>query len=152
MQLRFVFSLISVFLFENNAVFAEASSVFVSLKSSEINMRVGPGKEYPIAWIFMRSGLPMMLLAEFTDWRKVKFLDGTEGWIHKNMVSKASTVIVIHDNVLMYKSSSTSGPIARLEKGVIMKVLKRESDCVKVNANGMSGWVEKKHLWGLNDE
>ena len=47
---------------------------FVSLKSSKINMRVGPGDEFPISWVFLRAGLPMMLIAEFQQWRKVRYL------------------------------------------------------------------------------
>ena len=32
---------------------------FVSLKSGEVNLRTGPGKRYPIDWIYRRRGLPV---------------------------------------------------------------------------------------------
>ncbi len=131
--------------------FLNVSAEFVSLKSSEVNMRVGPGKEYPIIWIFMRANLPMLLIAEFDQWRKVRFVDNTEGWVHKNMISQKNTVIVSEDNVLMYRYSSTSNPIARVEKNVVLRVLKRESNWVKVEINNMKGWIQKKSLWGVAD-
>lgn len=131
--------------------FLNVSAEFVSLKSSEVNMRVGPGKEYPIIWIFMRANLPMLLIAEFDQWRKVRFVDNTEGWVHKNMISQKNTVIVSEDNVLMYRYSSTSNPIARVEKNVVLRVLKRESNWVKVEINNMKGWIQRKSLWGVAD-
>ena len=31
---------------------------FVSLKTGRVNVRVGPGEDYKIAWVFTRTGLP----------------------------------------------------------------------------------------------
>ena len=130
----------------------QATNLFVSLKSSEVNMRVGPGKEYPIAWVFMRANLPMLLMAEFDQWRKVKFIDGTVGWVHKNMVSRKSSAIVTENYAIMYRHASKKHPIAKMEKGVIVHILKRDGDFVKVDANNQKGWVEKKFLWGINED
>lgn len=131
------------------SAFAEPE-VFVSLKSSEVNMRVGPGKEYPISWVFMRAHLPMQLIAEFDQWRKVKFLDGTVGWVHKNMISRKSTAIVLN-NTVMYKYSSKKYPLAKLEKGVVVEVEKADGEFVKVKISNIKGWVEKDFLWGFLD-
>ena len=38
---------------------------FVSLGSSEVNVRTGPGKRYPVSWMFVRRGLPVMVVDEF---------------------------------------------------------------------------------------
>ena len=32
---------------------------FVSLKTGRVNVRVGPGEDYKIAWVFTRTGLPI---------------------------------------------------------------------------------------------
>ncbi|MBR1734449.1 MAG: hypothetical protein IJ730_03220 [Alphaproteobacteria bacterium] len=125
---------------------------FVSLKSSEVNMRVGPGKEYPISWIFMRANLPMQLIAEFDQWRKVKFIDGTVGWVHKNMISRKNSAIVIDNNAIMYRHASTKYPIAKVEKYVIVKVIKKDDNWVKVSINNQKGWIDKKNLWGVNED
>lgn len=130
----------------------KATDLFVSLKSSEVNMRVGPGKEYPIAWIFMRANLPMILMAEFDQWRKVKFIDGTVGWVHKNMISRKSSAIVTENYAIMYKHASKKHPIAKIEKGVVVRILKRDGDFVKADINNQKGWIEKKFLWGINED
>lgn len=132
--------------------FTLASTVtFVSLKSSEVNMRVGPGKEYPISWVFMRAYLPMILIAEFDQWRKVKFLDGTTGWVHKNMISQKSTAILLQDTI-MYRHASKRHPIAKLEKGVVVRVIKQENEFVKIEIGNLRGWLKRDVLWGLENE
>ncbi|MDR2158096.1 MAG: hypothetical protein LBO02_02135 [Holosporaceae bacterium] len=125
---------------------------FVSLKSSEINLRVGPGKEYPISWTFMKSCLPMMLIAEFNQWRKIKFVDRTEGWVHQNMISRKNTAIVVSEYAILYKYESNSQPIAKIEKNSVVNVLKNGKDLVKIEANKIKGWVKKQDLWGINED
>jgi len=125
---------------------------FVSLKSSKINMRVGPGDEFPISWVFLRAGLPMMLIAEFQHWRKVRYLDNTEGWMHKNMISGRNTAVVTKDNALLYKKDSKSYPIARVEKNVIVRVLEKRNNWIKVDINKLKGWMSKDDLWGIGDD
>ncbi len=125
---------------------------FISLKSSKVNMRVGPGDEFPVSWVFVRSGLPLMLMAEFQQWRKVKYLDGTEGWIHQNMLSGRNTAVVTKDVALLFKNNTESRPIARIEKNVLVKVLKVENTWIKVDINKFKGWMKNTDLWGVNEE
>ena len=61
------------------SVFFNTESRFISLKAPKVNMRVGPGKKYPIFWVFMKTGMPFKYIAEFDQWVKIKFLDKTEG-------------------------------------------------------------------------
>jgi SH3-like domain-containing protein len=131
--------------------YANASS-FVSLKSSNINLRVGPGKEYPISWIFMKSNLPVMLISEFDQWRKIKFVDKTEGWIHQNMISSKNTAIVVSKYAILCRNTSDSNPIAKIEKNVIVKVLKRDKNWIKIEVNKIKGWVKEEDLWGVNED
>ncbi|MGI9419233.1 MAG: SH3 domain-containing protein [Geminicoccaceae bacterium] len=47
---------------------------FVSLdaRQREVNVRFGPGQQYPINWVFTRPGVPLEIIAEFDNWRKIK--------------------------------------------------------------------------------
>ena len=54
---------------------------FVSLKSDRVNLRQGPGTEYPTAWVFRRAGLPVEVIKEFEGWRQVRDAEGTTGWV-----------------------------------------------------------------------
>ena len=58
---------------------------FVSLKSSEVNLRTGPGTRYPIEWVYQRRALPVEITAEFDNWRRVRDSEGVVGWIQRRI-------------------------------------------------------------------
>ncbi len=64
---------------------------FASLRSEPINVRKGPGIRYEVAWVFVKEGLPVEIIQEFDTWRKIRDLDGQEGWIHQNLLSGRRT-------------------------------------------------------------
>lgn len=53
---------------------------FVSLKADRVNVRKGPGTDYPIAWVFERAGLPVEVVREYGIWRQIGDSDGSQGW------------------------------------------------------------------------
>ena len=59
---------------------------FVSTRSAPINVRVGPGTKYDVAWMFNKPGLPVEIVQEYDTWRKVRYIDGDEGWIHQGLL------------------------------------------------------------------
>ncbi|MDH3739779.1 MAG: hypothetical protein OER92_11340, partial [Alphaproteobacteria bacterium] len=36
---------------------------FVSLRADAVNLRTGPGRRYPIDWVYTRSDLPIKIVA-----------------------------------------------------------------------------------------
>ena len=44
---------------------------FVSLKAGRVNVRVGPGEDYKIAWVFTKPGLPIEVVQEYDTWRQI---------------------------------------------------------------------------------
>ena len=49
----------------------------VSLRSSLINVRSGPGSRYPIEWVYKQKGAPVEIIAEFELWRKIRYWEGS---------------------------------------------------------------------------
>lgn len=45
---------------------------FVSLGADRVNLRYGPGREYPISLLLARKGLPVEIVAEFDTWRNFR--------------------------------------------------------------------------------
>jgi SH3-like domain-containing protein len=60
---------------------------FATTRSNQINVRVGPGTRYDIAWVYVKAGQPVEIVQEFDTWRKIRDVDGAEGWVHQNMLS-----------------------------------------------------------------
>jgi SH3-like domain-containing protein len=61
---------------------------FVSLKSNEVNLRVGPSTNYPIELTYITKNLPVEVIDEFDAWRKIKDHQKTIGWLHKSFNSR----------------------------------------------------------------
>jgi SH3-like domain-containing protein len=130
---------------------------FVSLKSQNVNMRIGPGKQFKVAWKYVKKGLPMEIIQEYENWRKVRDPEGTEGWILHSLLSGKRTVIINPGElkkasgvVPMYNSpSSEEALIARLEPGVVGQMLSCQEDWCQITAGEASGYVEKKKIWGV---
>ncbi len=126
---------------------------FVSIGSDKVNVRTGPGVRYPVAWQFVRRGLPVEVIAEFELWRKVRDMDGAEGWIHKSLLSGRRTVVV-RDRVRTFyrRPDAARIPVFEAEPGVIGKLLScRESWC-RMEVSGLRGWAPQAYLWGVYED
>ena len=60
---------------------------WATLRSSEINMRVGPSADYKIAWVYRRKGLPVKVVRVLDGWRLIEDPDGTKGWVASRRLS-----------------------------------------------------------------
>ena len=125
---------------------------FVTLRSGEVNLRAGPGVRYPVEWIYKKRYLPVEVVAEYDTWRKIRDWQGTQGWVHQGMLSGKRSIIVTGDlRTLRAEPSTSSIPSARLEEGVIAKLLKcpQGTTWCKVEADGFEGWLRKAEFWGV---
>lgn len=123
---------------------------FASLGSSEINVRTGPGSQYPIAWKYVRAGLPVEIVAEFEYWRKIRDHDGSVGWVHKSLLSgKRFASIEGAIRVLRDDAGEDTRPLLRLEPGVIVRVERCKADWCRVKLQDSRGWLKRDWLWGV---
>jgi SH3-like domain-containing protein len=67
---------------------------FVSLKAGRVNVRVGPGEDYKVAWVFTKSQLPVEVIQEFDTWRRIRDSDGQMGWVFHSLLSAKRTAVV----------------------------------------------------------
>ncbi len=122
---------------------------FVSLKSDEVNARVGPGKRYPIRHVYRRAGLPVKIIEEFAHWRKIADHEGGSGWVHKGMVDGARTALVLRDTQNLYaKPSAESRIVMRAKPMVIAPVEACEADWCALSIESREGWIRKADMWG----
>ena len=127
---------------------------FVSIAGHEVNLRTGPGLQYPIDWVYHLKGLPLEIIAEYKTWRKVRDWEGAQGWVHQTMLSGKRTVIITNGPHPIHKSPDGASPtVARAETGVVGELLKCEekSTWCRVNADGFAGWLKREHFWGIMD-
>jgi SH3-like domain-containing protein len=123
---------------------------FASLRSDEVNLRVGPGENYPIEWVLKRKDMPVEILEEFQNWRKVQDSQGDKGWVLDRMVSARRDVVVVGATRALYRQPDPGGQIiARAEPGVVARLIELQGAWCHVEAGGFQGWVQRSEVWGV---
>lgn len=121
---------------------------FVSLRSAEVNLRTGPGNSYPIDWVYQRRHMPVEVIAEFDNWRKIRDWQGTVGWVHQNLLDARRYARIIEEQVLRGRPSPDAAPVARLMPGVIAALHACRDDWCRLEAGGYAGWLPRSAFWG----
>lgn len=130
---------------------------FASLKASRVNMRVGPGTEYAAEWLYTRPGLPVEIIAEFENWRRIRDSDGTEGWVYHSMLSGQRTAVAAPwmegkgDKVyvnLHRSAAKDSSILAKLQPGVVVTLKECTGDWCEAEVDDTEGWVSQAEIWG----
>jgi len=126
---------------------------FVSMRLGEVNLRVGPGQRYPIAWVFTKKDMPVEIIEEFDTWRKIRDWEGTEGWVnHAALSGKRSVIVTGEIRALRGSPESQANPVARVEPGVIGKLLDCPAESpgwCRIEADDVRGWIKRTEFWGV---
>ena len=123
---------------------------FVSLRSDQVNLRVGPGENYPIQWVLTRKEMPVEIVKEFEHWRMIHDWQGAEGWVHERMVSGKRTVVVKGSVCALHRQPDlASGVVARAEPGVFAHLLECRGVWCRIDTADITGWVQRSEIWGV---
>ena len=133
---------------------------FVTTRSHPINVRVGPGTRYDIAWNYTVSGVPVEIIQEFDTWRKIRDVEGDEGWVHQSLLSGNragyATPLLANGEVSMHVDKSEEAAVrARLAPGVRVSISECDGAWCNVSASqpgerqNFAGWVRQEELWGV---
>lgn len=127
---------------------------YASFKSSEVNLRAGPGENYPKQWVYQRAGMPVEIFEEWDTWRRIRDYQGVVGWVSVNLLTSRRTAIVIETRRTLHDSpSETAPPVAELEPGVIGRIEECKDDWCRLEVKGpgrwYEGWVKRTEIWGV---
>ena len=125
-----------------------AQDKFLSLKYSKVNVRYGPGLDYPIKYIYKKKNLPVKIIDKKENFRKIIDLKKNSGWIHWSQLKKSKSLITLNDKILFKKPSLFSKPILRLQKGRLLIVKKCKKEWCKVESESYLGWIKTNNIWG----
>src|SRR5690606_37802675 len=124
----------------------------VSRKAKRVNLRVGPSTDYAVSWLYLKSGLPVEIIQEYDNWRRVRDADGTEGWVNQSLLVGERTAVAapwIRGNgsdvfVQMRRDSiSNAAVVAKLQPGVLLKLDECTGNWCCAEAGGVAGWVSQ---------
>ncbi len=125
---------------------------FVALKSSEVNMRVGPGERYPIVWVYRRKNWPVEVVEEFGHWRKIRDFEGTQGWVHKTLLAGIRSAIILKERTpLLSAPDESSGIIVQIDPLVAGVIQECSPNWCRLMFGNSIGWIARTKLWGIYD-
>ena len=144
---KFLF-IFSALVFISNITFSEVRS----LKNTKVNVRLGPSKNYPIKYVYEKKYLPVKIIDEHYNWRKVRDYDNDTGWIHVSQLSKIKTTVTTKNNQVVYSSPTIySKPKVKLEIYQVLTIKQCNQIWCEIKNSKTNGWIKKEHLWAIND-
>jgi SH3-like domain-containing protein len=128
---------------------------FVSLKSGRVNSRIGPGVNYAVDWMYLKPGLPMEIIQEYDNWRRVRDPDGAEGWVNQSLLSGRRTAIAAPWQKgkdakinLLSDPDANSRTLAIVEPGVVGTIRSCNGEWCEMTFDGHTGWISQSLVWG----
>lgn len=126
---------------------------WATLRSTEVNMRVGPSEAYPIEWVYRRQGLPVKVLRVNQGWRLVEDPAGDRGWVVARLLDPARGAIVVGKGLadMRAEPSAEAALRWRVEPGVSGALGDCEEGWCQFVVAGRKGWVPADRLWGAGE-
>ena len=130
----------------NNSIAEE--NYFLSLKYNKVNVRYGPGLDYPIKFIFKKKNYPVQIIDEKENFRKILDYKNNGGWVHRSQLKKNKSLIALKEKILFNNSTKYSKPIVVVKSGRLLIVKKEKKKWFKVVTGNYVGWINNEYLWG----
>lgn len=131
----------------------EGVPYWASIRVSEVNMRVGPGEDYRINWVYRRPHLPMKVLRTMEGWRLVQDPDGARGWMLARFLSRERGAIVRGKGLAEMRDKADEGArvLWRLRPGVVGKIDDCKDGWCKLEVGSHTGYVRQDRVWGAGE-
>jgi SH3-like domain-containing protein len=103
------------------------------------------------------AGTPVVVIAKYDHWRKIRDASGYESWIHKSHLSTKRFVMTVGDEAapIFENFNDSSRIVAYAKKNVVMKLVTIRGNWCKVETqyDGIkySGWISKCSVFGVFD-
>ena len=126
-----------------------AKNIYLSLKKDKVNVRYGPSFESPVKFIYKKINLPIKQIDKKDNWRRIIDLKNNSGWIHWSQLKPINSIIPLEDKILFKGPSNFSKPLAKIQKGRVLVILKCNGEWCKIKTDKYKGWIKVEDDWGL---
>ena len=131
-----------------NILSAEENNYYLILKNNKVNVRIGPGFNYQIKYIYKKKNLPIKVIDKKENFRRIIDFKKNSGWIHISQLKKGKSLILLKDQILFSKPTRYSKPIIKISKGRLLLVKKCKKKWCKVKTEDYLGWIITNNIWG----
>ena len=131
-----------------NILSAEENNYYLLLKNNKVNVRYGPGFDYPIKFVYKKKNLPIRVIDKKENFRRIIDFKNNSGWIHTSQLKKGEAFILLEDQILFKKPTKYSKPILKIAKGRLLVVKKCKKIWCRVKTENYTGWIKNEKVWG----
>ena len=126
---------------------------WLTLKSSEVRARTGPGLDYNILWEYRAAGLPVQVIAETREWRKICDPEGSVAWVHRSVVAarRGAFNASVEEVPIRAGRSEDSAVKARFSPRSVIALDDCKDGWCEVRARKLKGWVAEGSIFGAGD-
>jgi len=136
-----------IFLF-TSILSSNEKNYFLILKNTKVNVRYGPGFDYPIKYVYKKKNLPIKIIDKKENFRRIIDFKKNSGWIHISQLKKGKSFILLEDQLLFSKPTKYSKPILKIAKGRLLLIKKCKKKWCKVKTEKYIGWIKAINVWG----
>ena len=106
--MKIIINILIIFFLTTNIIYSNENAQFLSLKNNKVNVRYGPGLDYPIKYIYKKKFFPVKVIDKKGNFRRIIDHKKNSGWIHKIMLIKSKSLITTSEKIL-FKKDPKSG-------------------------------------------
>jgi len=123
---------------------------YVSLKYGSVNARLGPDEAHRLLWTYKAKGLPVQVVAETREWRRICDPEGGLAWVHKRTTDGRRTAMRVLDTPLALRTApKDDAKVGAYLRGRSTANLDRcEKGWCRLKAEGARGWARESEIWG----
>lgn len=126
---------------------------YVSTRFKEVNARGGPGDDYKLVWTFHATGIPLQVVEETFDWRRVCDPEGGLAWVHRRTVDADRRVMNLSEaDIPLYGAAKSGARQTALLAGRSTATLEvcKDGWC-RIKAGKVTAFVQQQAVWGADD-
>jgi SH3-like domain-containing protein len=125
---------------------------YVVLKFGEVNARAGPGDDHRLMWVYTARGLPVQVIAETRDWRRICDPRGGLAWVHgRTLDGKRAVLGRAPPAAIRSRPKMQSRITAYLRPDALASLDRCKDGWCRIKVEKVSGWVPARAVWGATE-
>ena len=139
--MRINFCILFIALFLTNFLSANENTYYLVLKNNKVNVRYGPGFDYPVKYVYKKKNLHIKVIDKKENFRKIIDFKKNGGWIHSSQLKNGKSFILLKDQILFKNPTKYSKPLIKIAKGRLLLTKKCKKEWCKVKTGKFTGWI-----------
>ena len=125
---------------------------YVTLRYDTVNARSGPSEDHRTLWVYKAKGLPVQIIAETEQWRRICDPEGAVSWVHMRLVDGRRNVMRTAPGAVFLRKSPNpaSGAVAELQPRTPAGLETCDEGWCEVKLGKAKGWAPITEIWGAD--